>query len=691
MKRKILSILLCLTMVLSMLPVTVATAITVVDSVLKLPEDKKLVGYQQESDRAWVLKDPSESDSAYTYIQGLIDNHGYTERELLYMYPATTLSADITYYTDEAMTIETTAADGATVDGGVPDVVGTYYRKAVFTGGLYDAIEYSPTEASSPFYVVDELEGGTRRGFSLHLIQNEVMTSNGVPRGLDEPVASVDEGWSWTPAGGSTPAKLTVQDFYQEGQWAGIPIAQKAATFATTQDAFTIEGITKYSEQFNPVLLGLEVGSPEYDAELSKYIIAKAKVYWRDSEGKMDRNISGVHSLFKKISEVSGGGLILPGYEQVEIELNGTNQIGAATFSADGTLLSHDYEYIPSGISVFNYEVAPLNELLSLLEQNEEGKYIPDPRVNILGMDEKSLLLTGSGTLNVASDIYSPAGISVGSDATLNMGNTVRTSIYDYDRVFLSRSEPESVLSGINYVGSELSPIDTNVGIQGRVNIKYDDAYGIYSTGKLSAQDAEITITQSSQGTESHGGNAGMGAAYSMEIGNSDVTMNGNTSAGGAISAAGKLDIINSTLNVSGYDYGLTVFEKYANDAVPANLSLSGGDTNIIAGNTAVYASDAVISEPAINTDGVEVSVQNFFGKLQGDIYAVYAYSQKEESPVQNLSFSASSRANRIIPTGVMVGNVFDSERTITTLLPGDGSAAAALVRAYCFGLIISL
>lgn len=648
MKRKIFSILLCLAMAPSMLP-TFALADDPIETRLMLPEDKKLVGYNQESDKAWVLENLSESDYRYTYIERLKNNNGYTERELLYLYPATNLSADIIYYTDEDMTQKTTVADhGATAEGGVPNVAGAYYRKAVFAGGTDDKgdadpandVTYPAKEASSPFYVVDELAGGTRRGFSLSLVQPNVTTQNGLPRGADEPVASVDEGWSWTPAGISTPAKLTLQNFREEMRWMGVPIAQRAAAFTKTDTTAT-------------------------------------------SDPAFAKRISLINSLFKKIQE-RGGGLILPGYEQVEIELGGTNQIGTGTFSSDGAFSGEAGAYGErAGIYVFNFEAADLSTLLGKLAPDGSGQFTPNPKINILGMEDKSLSLTGSGTLNVASDVRSPAGISVGSNVTLNVAGSVQTRLFYYDNLS-TRNDPESVLSTNTYTGSAASPADVAVSIQGRVNIRYGGTYGIYSTGKLSADGAALTVTQTSGNSSKLGETAGLGAAYGVEIENSNVTVSGSGSAGGAVSAAERLSVTGSTLIASGYDYGLSAFGVYANNDLPASLLLSGGNTAITAGKAAVYASDAAVSQAAVNTDGVDISLQNIFGTLSGGNYAVYAYTQKADAPVRGVSFSASPSANTVTPYGVTAGTVPDSAKTVATLLTGPGSGTAAgVVSAY--------
>lgn len=640
MKQKIFSILLCLSMVMGILP-TIALADTPpVVTQLMLPEDKKLAGYNQECDKAWVLENLNTDDYRYTYIQKLKTDCGYTDRELLYLYPATDLSADITYYTDADMTQPTTTTtDGAAVDGGVPDVVGTYYRKAVFAGGTDNSVYYPTATASSAFYVVDQLEGGTRRGFSLSLIQPNVATSNGLPQGVDEPFASVDEGWSWDPASGSDAAKLTLKSFKEEMRWEGVPIAQRAAAFTKSDTTATVDP-------------GLA------------------------------QQIALMKSLFAKELE-RGGGLILPGYEQVEMDLSGTNQIGAGTFSSAGVFSRDPSAYgDPIGIYVCNYEAGALSDLLGKLSLDGTGQYTPNPQINILGMEDKSLRLAGSGTLNVASDIRSPAGVNVGSGVILNVAGSIQTQILD-DPSVSTRNQPESVLGNYTYTGSTASPVDVTVSVQGRVNIQYSGSYGIYSTGKLTADGAKLTVTQTSGNAEQLGSTAGLGSAYGVDIANSTVTVQGS-SAGGAISAGEQLSMTNNTLTTSGYDYGLSTFGQYTNDGQPATLLLSGGNTSITAGKAAVYASDAALAQAAGNTDGVQVSLPSFFGWLIGGNYAVYAYTQNTENPVQTVTFSASPSANTVTPNGLTVGTVSDSDKTVATLLPSSGSSTAAgTIRAY--------
>lgn len=596
-----------------------------------LPEDKKLVGYDQESDRAWVLENSdSGNNELYSYIGKLKNGSvgpvpGYNDRELLYMYPATKLSADIIYYTDSAMTVLTSVYQGAKKDGGVPNKVGTYYRKAIFEGGTEKGITYASTEVSSPFYVVDELSGGTRRGFGLSLVQPNYKTPNGIPRGVDKPFASVDEGWSWTPASGENPAKLVLKNFKQEWAWKGIPIAQRAA-------AFTAGGGT------DPTL-----------------------------NNDMKMQILLMKSLFKKVHEL-GGKLILPGFEQVEIELIGTNQIKSHFFS--GVNYS-------AGIYVCNYEVAPLNALLQLLGAKTVDGYTKNLAVNILGMEDKSLLLAGNGTLDIAGSITSPAGISVGDNVKLDVTGGLETRLIGV----AARNESESALSAYTYTGSTKNPTDVSVNLQGRVNIEYKDDYGIYSTGKISADGANLTV-KSSRKSGQLGNTAGLGAAYGVNIKNSTITISGESgeqSAGGAISAAEQLSITDSNLTTSGYDYGLSVFGLYQTDGVPASLKLKGGTTDISAVHVAVYASDDVIIQDSDNTDGVNVSIENFLGILTGENQAVYAYTKNDSNPTRTLEFSASPRANRITPYGVTVGTMLDSGKTVATLLENSDIATKSV------------
>lgn len=620
-------------------------AVTILETRLLLPENKKLVGYNQEakSDQAWVMQNPSkwlkkDNTNYKTYITKLKDNNAYTERELLYLYPTTALFSDIIYYTDKEMTEVTTSADGAKTDGGVPDVVGTYYRKAVFAGGTEAGVTYPEKTVSSEFYVVDELEGGTRRGFSLSMVQPDYKTPNGILRGVNEPFASVDEGWSWDPASGDTPAKLSLNNFNQESVWLDIPIAHRAT-------AFKVGGGT------DPIL-----------------------------SNDMIKRITLIKSLFKKTQEI-GANVVLPGFEQVELELKGANQIKYGP----------TYSSAMNGIYVFNYEAAPLGDMLDLLTKDGDN-YKKNTALNILGMDDKSLLLTGKGTLNVDGNVWSPAGINVGSDVTLIVDGSVQTRLFDDNGKIFNRNklnESESLMSQYTYTGSAKNPTDVSVSLQGRVNIQYKDDYGIYSTGKISADKANLTVAQSSRNSGKLGNAAGLSAANEVKIKNSTVTVAGKDSPNAAVSAAERLSITDSTLTASGYDYGLAVFGLYQNDDNPASLLLRDGTTQISAGKMAVYASDATIEldkDTPPNTDGVEISLENFFGTLTGEKQAVYAYTQNDSdpNPIRTVSFSLSPNANRVTPYGVTVGTAMDADKTVATLLEDSNSATAAKsVRAF--------
>lgn len=660
---------------------------------LMLPEDKKLVGYNQESDKAWVLRRADIKDELYKkydsdefgyqyktiygYIKKLKEGHGYTERELLYMYPAADsltpggLSVEIKYYTDQDMTRLTTVDDGAKSYGSVPDVVGTYYRKAEYPGGNYihgalskEEVTYTSASAISPFYVVDKLEGGTRRGFALSLVQPNYKTPNGVPRGVDQAFASVDEGWSWDPAKEGKPAKLTLKDYHQDFQWMGIPIAQRA-------EAFTKAG-----------------GGMGGTGSLLNSVVEQ----WTTNTGGVEHKITLLkqYALYKSLNRKNyqlGGSVFLPGFEQVEIDLHGNNKIKSDSVGKGVK--------IDSNIYVLNYELAPLDKLFSLIATEGGIKYEKNPEINILGMEDKRLLLTGEGTLNMDGSIRSPAGLSVGKNVTLDVDGSLQTmllEIEDKSEEFLSRNKAESRWEKYTYEGSDKNPGDISIDIEGRVNIKYDGNYGIYSTGKFTANKANLTIENKSNSSKSIGA-AGIGAANGMEIKNSRVEVRGlEGSTASAISAANRLNIIDSTLTTSGYDYGLSVFGLYQDDDNPASLELSGGDTQISANKVALYASDNVNAQITPNKDGVSVSIENLFGSISGGNQAVYAYTNKvideglDPGPVRTLDFSTSNRANTVRPYGLVTGTFEDEDKTIATLLEnssGGKTVAKAVSASY--------
>jgi|GEM_PF-4513733 len=640
MKRRLFSIVLCLSLILSLASVSalaadetpIATG-TAEFPTLLMPEDKKLVGYQQESDssKAWVLQPLSESDNRYTYLQRL-HGQGYTNRELLYLYPATSLTADITYYTDAEMTQKTTSANGAQTDGGVPDVVGTYYRKAKFAGGTDNSVTYGAATASSPFYVVDRLQGGVRRGFMLSLLQSDYYTASNLFAEVDEPFASVDEGWSWSPASGGQPGKLTLQDFHQVRLQLGVPIPHRAAAFTKSGNDY-LNSAASYTDQFT-------------SEEVTAHPTLLNNSYNSYVDISLGRLSSIVNELLKKEMEVYTG-IALSGENKAEVVLNGSNQIDAEKH----------------GILVANFESGTVPDLLSLLKKDENDKYIADPRINILGMTDKSLTIKGDGSLQASGNITSPAGVTVDAGTSVNLSGSIQTKIAERRSITL----PESALSELTYADSSFNPTDVTVDLKGRVNISYSGSSGIYSIGKISASGASVTV----KSTGSQSGSTGLGAAFGASINNSAVTVDGAGSGGSAIEAE-SVNVTNSSLTLSGYNYGLSALGSYDSDALPANLTLSGGLTNITAQTAALYASDAVLTDR--NTDGVNIALQNFYGTLTGGSYAVYGYTRNSgESPVRALALSFLPGVNAITPSGVTAGTAADGAKTISTLLTASG------------------